>query len=238
MWPAALLIGWSFSITQQLLVWAGRLGSWNGDYFHLSGNGRSIESVHHVAMVLGVGHQSFGLFALNLLLSVTLGSLITMLIGGVGEEAGWRGFLQPELERRFGPFHGTVLVGVIWGYWHLPVNLAGYNDARHPILQAAIIFQIATIAMSFAFAWLVRRTGSIWPAALAHGANNVLQSGLLMVPKGWWGDQLTAIVAAVVCGAIFCWLLVRSYSRRKLEDSAETPVSMEAAIPEPVIPLR
>lgn len=231
-WPLALIVGWSFSIGQQLLLWAGHQGSWHSDFFQLSRNGGSIESVHHLAMLLGPGHQSFGLFALNLVLSVTAGSLITMLIGGIGEEAGWRGFLQPELQRRFGLFKGTFLVGVIWGCWHLPVNLAGYNGVQHPILQAAILFQIGTIAMSFALAWLVGRTGSLWPAALAHGANNVLQSGMLMVPNGWWADQLTSIVAAVVVGMIFCWLLLRHKSRLQEENEPKLgPVGLDPLLP-------
>jgi len=212
-WPIALITGWSFSIGQQLLLWAAHQGRWNSDFFHVSGDGQSIDSVRHLAMMLGVEHQGFGFFALNLLLSVTVGSLAIMLTGGIGEEAGWRGILQPELERRFGLFKGTVLVGLIWGYWHLPANLAGYNDARHPILQAALIFQIHTVAMSFVLAWLVKRGCSLWPAALCHAANNTLQSGPLVVPNGWWTDQLTGIMASIAVGAIFCWLLVRRNPR-------------------------
>jgi len=208
-WPAALIAGWSFSIVQQLLLWATHRGSWNAPVFHLAADGRGIDSVHRLAMMLGVGHQSYAFFALNLLLSVTAGSLVSMLIGGIGEEAGWRGILQPELERRFGLFRGTLLVGLIWGYWHLPVNLAGYNDSQHPLLQAALIFQIHTIAMSFALAWLVRQSRSLWPAALAHAANNTLQSGPLVVAGGWSPDQFTACLASVLIGAFFCWLLLR-----------------------------
>ena len=225
-WPIALITGWSFSVGQQLLLWPAHQGSWNGEFFHLGGDGRSIDSVHHLAMVLGVGHQGFGLFALNLLLSVTVGSVALMLIGGIGEEAGWRGILQPELERRFGLFKGTVLVGLIWGFWHLPSNLAGYNDARHPILQAALIFQIHTIAMSFVLAWLVKRSGSLWPAALCHAANNTLQSGPLFVPNGWWTDQLTGILASIAVGTIFGWLLMRRDSRIRGESGGEAgPIS-------------
>lgn len=228
-WPIALITGWSFSAGQQLLLRAARLGHWNREFFHLGGDGRSIDSVHHLAMMLGVEHQSFGLFALNLLLSVTVGSLITMLIGGIGEEAGWRGILQPELERRFGLFKGTVLVGLIWGFWHLPANLAGYNDVRHPILQAALIFQVHTISMSFVLAWLVKRGGSLWPAALCHAANNTLQSGPLIVPNGWWTDQFTGILASIAVGTIFCWLLVRRNSRIQGVGGSEAgPVSAPA----------
>ncbi len=208
-WPAALIAGWSFSMVQQLLLWAMHRGRWDGGMFPLAADGRGVESVHGVAMLLGVGHQSYAFFALNLVLSVTAGSLISMLIGGIGEEGGWRGILQPELESRFGLFRGTLLVGLIWGFWHLPVNLAGYNDSQHPIPQAAVIFQIHTIAMSFVLAWLVRQSRSLWPAALAHAANNTLQSGPLIVAGGWWPDQFTACLVSVLAGAIFCWLLLR-----------------------------
>src|SRR5208282_2085039 len=155
LWPIALLAGWSFSIVQQLLLWVGRQGRWHTEFFPVSENSRSIDSIHHVAMLMGVGRQSFGLFALNLVLTLTVASLVLTLSGAIGEEAGWRGFLQQELEVRVGMFKATLLVGLIWGSWHLPVNLTGYNDAQHPILEATLIFQIHTIALSFALAWLV-----------------------------------------------------------------------------------
>jgi len=222
LWPIGLIVGWSFSIVQQLLLWVGRQGRWHTEFFPVSENSRSIDQIHHVAMMLGVGRQSFGLFALNLVLSVTVASLVLTLFGAIGEEAGWRGFLQEELEGRVGLFKGTLLVGLIWGSWHLPVNLTGYNDAQHPILQAALIFQIHTIAMSFALAWLVRSSGSLWPAAMAHAANNVLQSGPLIVPNGWWQDQLTAVLASIVLGTIFYWMLVRRNSNT--QEASETEV--------------
>ncbi len=229
-WPLALIVGWSFSTGQQVLLWAAHQGHWNAALFHLSPNGRGIDSVHHVAMILGIGRQSFPLFALNLMLTVAVASLILMLTGGIGEEGGWRGILQPELESRFGPFRGTLLVGLIWGFWHLPANLAGYNDAKHPILQALIVFQVFTIAMSFALAWLVRRGGSLWPAALAHAANNVLQSGPLIVPGGWLADQLTAVLASILIGAIFCWMLVRR-NPHALRGSEVVAAGLEKAVP-------
>ena len=223
LWPVALFIGWSFTIGQQILLWATHQGYWNSDVFHLSAGGRSIDSVHHLAMMLGVGPQSFGHFALNLFLTVSIASLILMLTGAIGEEAGWRGTLQPELARRFGLFKGTLLVGLIWGFWHLPANLAGYNDAKHPLLQALLIFQIGTVAMSFALAWLVQRSGSLWPAALAHAANNVLQSGPLIVPGGWVADQLTGILAAIIVGSVAAAFLIGRKTR-----TGKEPVSVVA----------
>ena len=210
LWPIALAAGWSFSAGQQLLLAAGRQGHWNAEIFHLRPDGGGIDSVHGVGMLLGVGSQSFSFFALNLVLSVSVAALITMLMGGIGEESGWRGILQPELARRWGLFKGTLLVGLIWGYWHLPVNLAGYNGPQHPILTALLIFPIHTVAMSFGLAWLTRQSASVWPAALAHAANNVLQSGQLIVPNGWLADQSTAAATSIMVGMIFAWLLIRA----------------------------
>jgi membrane protease YdiL (CAAX protease family) len=157
-------------------------------------------------MMLGIGEQGFAFFALNAFVSTLLASLLVM-IGAVGEEAGWRGVLQPELERRFGAFKGTVLVGLVWGYWHLPANLAGYNDGEHPLLGSLVLFPLATVGMSFAFAWLTRRSGSVWPAALAHGVNNVASSGLFVKPGGWLADRAVSLVVSVVLAALFLRLL-------------------------------
>ncbi len=208
-WLMALFAGWSFSVLAQLMLWIAKSGSWNGDQFQLTADHHAIQSVNHLAMVLGVGRQGFGMFSFNLFLSVTLGSLILTLMGAVGEEAGWRGILQPHLARRFGNLQGTLFVGLIWGYWHIPVNLAGYNDAHHETLDALFLFPIEAVAMSFVLAWLVRRSGSIWPAAIAHAANNTLQSGPLVIPGGWSADKLTAIMASLIMGGLAAMLLNR-----------------------------
>jgi membrane protease YdiL (CAAX protease family) len=207
-WAVALAAGWSFAILQQLLLWVTNAGQWNAGNFPLNADHSGINGVKHLAMTLGFGSQGFLWFAVNMLVSVSLGSLILM-FAAIGEEAGWRGFLQETLVKRLGWIKGTLLVGLIWGLWHLPINLAGYNDAQHPILQSLIIFQIHTISMSFVLALLMRKTRSIWVVALAHAANNTIQSGPLLLPSNWFSDQLTAILASILVGAAACALLYR-----------------------------
>jgi O-antigen/teichoic acid export membrane protein len=78
-----------------------------------------------------------------------------------------------------------------------------YNDPLHPFITAISVFPLFTIAMSFVLAWLTRESRSVSPAALAHGANNVIGSAFLIVPNGW-----TADVTAGLAGAFSIALIV------------------------------
>lgn len=213
-WPVAAVAGWSFYCGQQLLIATLHLGHWNSDLFSLGENGGSIDSIHHLHAVLGAGQQGFAYFAVNLVLSLILSSVVIMIVGAIGEEGGWRGVLQPEMQRRFGTIKGTLLVGLIWGFWHLPINLAGLNDAQHPVVGALVIFPLEAISMSFVLAWLINRTASVWPGSLAHGANNALSGCMIILPNGWFVDQWTAMIVAIAIGALFAWLLVRDTRNR------------------------
>src|SRR5262249_40067248 len=111
-----------------------------------------------------------------------------------------------------------------WAYWHLPVNLSGYNDATHPVWTAFVLFPFGVTCMALALGWLVRRTGSVWPAALAHGAHNTLAGGLGLAPRDWWADTAANGVAAAVLGICFGVLLRRA---KKMSISAPAPVVWE-----------
>ena len=210
----ALLVGASMFLLQMALLVVAHAGHWNDMHFPLAADGHGVNGIHGLAMVLGVGPQQFWWFAINLVVTVSTSAFFVALIGGIGEELGWRGVLQPELTRRFGPIRGTLLVGVIWAYWHVPVNLAGYNDSAHPLLNTLVFFPFVVIAMSFGFAWLVERSRSVWPAAVAHGMNNTLGSGLPFIAATWRGDQLSMLAAAALVGGLFAWRLHRPHMQR------------------------
>jgi membrane protease YdiL (CAAX protease family) len=233
-WPwrwvgAALLVGWSFTLVESGLQWGVGAAHWDGEHFPIAADGRGVEGIRKLGTVLGGHAQGWAPFALNLLLSITLGSLLVGAVGGLGEELGWRAVLQPELERRFGPVKGGVLVGLLWGYWHLPVNLAGYNDATHPWLTALVFFQVFTVGMALALGWLTRKAGgSVWPAAVAHGANNTLASAFVVKPDGWAADTYGQLVAAVLVGAFFAWRMVRAERARRAQAQSAFPVAAGA----------
>jgi membrane protease YdiL (CAAX protease family) len=211
---AGLVVGWAPALLGTTILVIARRGLWDSEHFDRAPDGSGVLAAHHIGLVFGVGPQSWTFFALNTAVSILVGSLVTTLIGGLGEELGWRGVLQPALEHRLGPVRGTLLVGVIWAYWHLPINLGGYNDAEHPVLNAFVSFPLIVLCLAYNFAWLMKRAGSVWPAALAHGANNVLGSGfLLLKPDSWLTGRFVELTATVLTTAMLVWISRRSRER-------------------------
>ena len=106
-----------------------------------------------------------------LLVQGLIGCLIASLVLW-GEEFGWRGYLQVRLlaDR---PLAAAVATGLIWGVWHYPVNLRGYNFPSHPYL-GLLIFPVGTVLLSIILGWLRLRTGSVWAPSLGHAAFNAM----------------------------------------------------------------
>jgi len=103
-------------------------------------------------------------------INVVVGAVIN-LIPALGEELGWRGWLLPKL-LPFGTVRALIISGVVWGLWHAPLVLLGYNYLGAPgwLALAAMIAMCTLIGAIFG--WLRVRSGSVWPAALAHGSFN------------------------------------------------------------------
>jgi len=129
--------------------------------------------------------SAFRLPDLSFWLTYLIVYLSTLVCGGpLGEEPGWRGFALPRLEQRSGPLVGTLLLGVLWGLWHLPLFLLvpGYNGAGTGfagILIPFVAFVITLIACAVIFTWVFNNTrGSLLLAILLHASLNTA-SGML-----------------------------------------------------------
>ncbi|MEU9890643.1 CPBP family intramembrane glutamic endopeptidase [Sphaerisporangium sp. NPDC051011] len=122
--------------------------------------------------------QTWLAFGGKLLTAMVLGGAINLILA-LGEELGWRGYLMPRIEQLWGLPAAIVAGGVLWGLWHAPLILLGYNypDAVPWAGQLAMI--AACIGVGGFLYWLTIRFGSLWPAALAHGVNNAT-SALIM----------------------------------------------------------
>jgi membrane protease YdiL (CAAX protease family) len=95
----------------------------------------------------------------------------TMVLGGGQEEPGWRGYALPRLQARYGALAATLVVGVVWAGWHLPLFVFDsvlYAD-RPPAIYLAYV-----VALAVVFTWLYNSTrGSVLLAVVLHaGMNN------------------------------------------------------------------
>lgn len=144
------------------------------------------------------------------LLVLPVGAVVNSLLR-VGEETGWRGFLLPAL-RPLGTWPALLVMGVVWGLWHAPAVLLGYNFNR-PGLDGLALMVGGCVAFGVLSGWLRLRTGTIWASVLAHGALNAAGGFALLVVAAGSPADLTAVgplgwVAWIVMAVVIVVLVV------------------------------
>jgi uncharacterized protein len=102
-----------------------------------------------------------------------------LVLGGGQEEPGWRGFALPRMQEHMGPLAASVVLGVLWGLWHLPVFILvpGYNSAGAGVASIAgsvlVFTAVGAVGQSLLLTWLFNHTGgSVLLAVLAHASLN------------------------------------------------------------------
>ena len=116
----------------------------------------------------------------------TLAGLTINGIAGFGEELGWRGLLLREFAS-LGFWKSSWMIGTIWGLWHLPFIVNGYNYPGHPV-AGVFMMTFWTILFSHIIAYVCIRSNSVISAAIMHGAINGTGMAPAIVLKG--GDSL------------------------------------------------
>jgi membrane protease YdiL (CAAX protease family) len=111
----------------------------------------------------------FGVTPVLVMLAATLVSVL--ILGQAGEELGWRGFALPRLAARLGLGWASVVLGVIWAAWHLPIFVAFPSADKYG--ESFPLYLAQVVALSVAIAWLWWRTnGSLLLTMLIHAAIN------------------------------------------------------------------
>ncbi len=133
----------------------------------------------------------------------------------LGEEYGWRYFLQPALQERLGTRLGIIVLGLIWGIWHLPINIFYYSPTTS--LYSILNQLIVCISYSIFFGFVYMKTENIWAIAMIHFINN----NLAFIIYGGTGNNLVFSWKSVVYNFIFLsifylpFLFTKEYSKRK-----------------------
>ncbi|MCX7841078.1 MAG: CPBP family intramembrane metalloprotease [Anaerolineae bacterium] len=131
------------------------------------------------------------------------GWLAWVLISGLGEETGWRGFALPRLQARYSARDASLIVGLLWAGWHAPAFFYNYELALFSVLA----FVVGIVAGAMVLTWLYNSTGgSVFATILWHGSYNA-------VVAGGDGAVSAAVTAAVIVAFI---LIVRRYGPESL----------------------
>ena len=123
----------------------------------------------------------FGLQVIDTLIPEEIGNpyillvpvfIFMLLVGGGQEEFGWRGYAQEPLQERFGIIKASLIIGFVWGIWHLPLwIMPGDGHSRYSF----IAFVIHTIFVSVVYAWIYNASGKKMIVAwIFHGMANMI----------------------------------------------------------------
>lgn len=133
--------------------------------------------------------------------------LLNLFQGATGEEAGWRGFALPRLRETHGPAKASLILGLLWNFWHLPLwFLSGY--AGLDLLIYVIAFSVSIISLAFLITWISSKTpNSLIPIVITHFSFN---ASLNLVDARGLGFGPTLSLLAITAGiylitAIFVW---------------------------------
>lgn len=142
-----------------------------------------------IVLLLGwlFGAISFSGFELDMFIQSLSMALVFTFVKNIFEEVAWRGFLTPRMDQLVKrPLFGHLLVGLVWGSWHVPYYLRlldravlhGYSPMALPVFIPLMILSMMVAAILFGELRLI--TGSIWPAVLMHTVSNLLLTSLLV----------------------------------------------------------
>ncbi len=156
--------------------------------------------------------------------AITFLFLSTVIIVGLFEEVGWRGFALPRLQLRLNAIWAALVLGVLWALWHLPELISDPTGQRPPVQ-----FLLWALALSVIFSWLYNSTnGSLPIVIICHAAIDT--AGRFMLPEfvgdgyqlvWWFMVALYVLVAVIVILVAGPKRLVTHIPRRGVQASGQ-----------------
>ena len=128
--------------------------------------------------------------------------ILILPLSALWEEIGWRGFLLPTLQKKYSPLQASLIIGFVWGLWHLPVYLALNPYGDKTIVYFLFMF-IGCFALSIIETWFYNSTkGSLFICILFHNAINTSAAYFYGNLKGNEFRPLIILVLLLVVSSI------------------------------------
>jgi membrane protease YdiL (CAAX protease family) len=161
--------------------------------------------------------------------------IMLTIFAGIGEEFGWRGFALPRLQARYNALVSSLIIGLLWGIWHIPLFfIEGTAQSKWQLqaglITAIIMYMLFCMAWSIQYTWVFNNTkGSVLLAAIMHGAGNAWIGGYIDVYRGHYGGILAFTGVSLITSIIIVLMagptnLSRRNKRNVLETENISPV--------------
>ncbi|WP_294414077.1 type II CAAX endopeptidase family protein [uncultured Ruminococcus sp.] len=148
-------------------------------------------------------------------------------IGLLGEELGWRGYMNQKMEPLFGTVGTCLFGGVLWSLWHLPMDLAGWLDGEGSLSDSLMMCggrMLLLTSFGTFLMWVTKKTNSVFPAVVAHFMFNQSQGalgGLLSqcnIPENADLESISDVceyTTIIILAVFFIGLLLRENNKNK-----------------------
>jgi membrane protease YdiL (CAAX protease family) len=154
--------------------------------------------------------------------------VILTLTDGLGEELAWRGFALPQLLSRHNALAASLILGVLWGLWHLPLV---WTEGATLYQQPIWLFLLDITAKSVLFTWVFLHTrGSVLLAMLLHGATNLFVVSPILTSSGDLTFLLLAAGAKWVLVVVVIVVAGPGLARGPRPEALPRTLSREASI--------
>jgi membrane protease YdiL (CAAX protease family) len=138
--------------------------------------------------------------------------LYMIIFTGLWEEPGWRGFALPRLQKQYNAEKSSWILGLLWGAWHIPVNLYLNPDAGPAVIIPLIVgLLLGTVGWTIVNTWVYNNTRSLLLMILLHGWTNTVQSYLVLSS----GNMAAMSIFSILPWALAIYLL-RKYGKENL----------------------
>jgi membrane protease YdiL (CAAX protease family) len=142
----------------------------------------------------------------------------------LGEELGWRGYLQTRLVESDWRFP-LLLCGLIWAGWHFPFLWVIWDGYSPESIARAFLFTLSIAFAGVFIGWLRLASGSVWVAAIMHAAHNAFFGFYTLTFQGgtdWLWVSEAGIFTALAYGSLAFWLLRSGKVKAAKELSAKS----------------
>lgn len=136
-----------------------------------------------------------------------------IMLGPLSEEFGWRGFLQKRVNNEFSPILGSLVIGITWSLWHLPLFFM-LGTSQHDFNMPFLPFLIAITSSSFIYTYVfIKSNESLFSALLLHWVGTYIMQVIASQVTRTLAYNYLEFLPALLIGVLFIFILHKQGSK-------------------------